>query len=167
VIKLFATADAALAAALRWLIILLMATMTVVVFSQVLFRYAFNIPLSWSEELARFAFVWLCLLGTAYLVRGHQHLRVAAIESIVSSKVRVVLRVLQYAGALLCTGVFLRGGIGIVRNEWSQLSPATQVPMGYVYSVIPITAALMLLWIVANAIVEIRSAFVPPAIDPD
>jgi TRAP-type C4-dicarboxylate transport system permease small subunit len=159
VFKLFATIDSVLATALRWAMIVMMATMTLVVFAQVLFRYALNVPLGWSEELSRFAFVWLCFLGAAYLVRGQQHLRVTAIEAKVPHGTRVVLRLVQYAGALLCTVVFLLGGIGIVGNEWTQVSPATGLGMGYVYGVIPLAAALMLLWILASAIAEIGSGF--------
>ncbi len=163
-LKLFAAIDAALAAALRWTMIVMMATMSIVVFAQVFFRYVFNAPLDWSEELSRFAFVWLCFLGAAYLVRGHQHLRVTAIETKMPRAVRAVLRVIQYVAALLCTIVFLRGGIDIVGNEWGQTSPATGRGMGYVYLVIPIAAALMVLWIAVSAIAEFRSGFAPDAV---
>ncbi len=164
--KLFVAIDSVLATALRWLMIVMMATMTIVVFAQVLFRYALNVPLGWSEELSRFAFVWLCFLGAAYLVRGQQHLRVTAIEANVPRGARAILRLVQYAGALLCTGVFLLGGIGIVGNEWSQVSPATGIGMGYVYGVIPVAAALMLLWTLASAIVEIGSGLRHSAPEP-
>ena len=172
--KLFAAIDSLLATTLRWVMIVMMATMTIAVFAQVLFRYLLNAPLSWSEELSRFAFVWLCFLGAAYLVRDGQHLRVTAIESNVPRGARAVLRVIQYVGALLCIAVFLHGGIGIVGNEWGQVSPATGLRMGYVYGVIPVAAALMVLWTVASAIAEIRRGFEPdvpgpsrPADDPE
>jgi TRAP-type C4-dicarboxylate transport system permease small subunit len=165
-LKLFVAIDSALATALRWIMIVMMTVMTVVVFAQVLFRYALNAPLGWSEELSRFAFVWLCFLGTAYLVRGRQHLRVTVIEASVPRRVRAVLRVIQYAGALFCTIVFLLGGIGIVGNEWSQVAPATGLTMGYVYGVIPVTAGLMVIWILASAAVEIGSGFRRPDTAP-
>ena len=161
--RFFSIADSLAAAGLRWLIILLMAAMAVVVFLQVLFRYLFNVPLSWSEELSRFAFVWVSFLGAAFLVRGDQHLRVTAVESVAGTRIRAALRIVQYVGALLCTGMFLYGGIAILGNEWGQSSPATQLRMGYVYAVIPFAAALMLFWIVASAVREIRSGFRPPA----
>jgi TRAP-type C4-dicarboxylate transport system permease small subunit len=174
VFKLFAAIDSLLATILRWVMIAMMATMTTVVFAQVLFRYLLNVPLGWSEELSRFAFVWLCFLGAAYLVRDQQHLRVTAIESKVQRGARAVLRVVQYVGALVCAVVFLRGGVGIVGNEWGQVSPATGLRMGYVYGVIPVAAALMVLWIIATAIAEIRRGFKPdaphasrPADDPE
>ncbi len=165
--KLFAAIDSVLATALRWVMIVMMATMTIVVFAQVLFRYVLNAPLGWSEELSRFAFVWLSFLGAAWLVRGQQHLSVTAIESNVPHGMRVVLRLIQYVGALLCIVVFLRGGVGIVVNEWAQVSPATGLRMGYVYAVIPIAAALMLVWLVASAVNELRSGFKPAPSPPE
>ena len=153
--KSIAVLNSVLASAVRWMIILLMAAMTGVVFIQVIFRYLLDYSLSWSEELSRFAFIWLCFLGTAYLVLGNRHLRVTIVEDIVPRGVRVALRVLQYLAALFCTAIFLDGGVDIAGNEWRQLSPALQLPMGYVYLIIPIAAALMALWIVTTAVCEI------------
>jgi TRAP-type C4-dicarboxylate transport system permease small subunit len=162
-LRLFAAIDALLATILRWVMIVMMAMMTTAVFAQVFFRYLLNVPLGWSEELSRFAFVWLCFLGAAYLVRAQQHLRVTIIESNVPRGARAALRVVQYVGALFCAVVFLRGGIGIVGDEWGQVSPATGLRMGYVYGVIPVAAALMVLWIIASGIAEIRRGLKPDA----
>src|ERR687892_2491350 len=49
--------------------VLLFATMIVVVFYEVVSRYLFNAPTFWSGELARYAMVWLVLLGMAIAVR--------------------------------------------------------------------------------------------------
>ena len=48
--------------------------------------------------------------------------------------------------------LFLVGGIALATNEWSQLAPAMQIPMGWVYVVIPISAILMATWIVLQTI---------------
>lgn len=166
-LNLFAVLDAVLARVARWAIIVMMAAMTVAVFLQVLFRYLFDTPLSWSEELSRFAFVWVCFLGAAVLVRGNQHIRVTIVEDVVPFRVRVVLRVLQYLGALICMWVFLQGGLGITWNEWSQLAPATQIPMGWIYLIVPLSAGLMLVWLVASAVSEFRAGFAPlPGVVP-
>ena len=53
---------------LRWAIILLMISMTVIVFLQVVFRYIWDAPLGWSEEVSRFLFVWVTFLAAANLV---------------------------------------------------------------------------------------------------
>lgn len=147
--EFFARLDTAIAAAVRWIIILMMAMMTILVFLQVLFRYLFNTPLGWSEEFARFAFVWLSFLGAASLVRSDGHIRVSLVVDWLPDRGWIVARAIQYAGALLCIVIFLVGGLGLTRAEWSQLAPATQLEMGYVYAVIPVSAVLMLVWVFA------------------
>jgi TRAP-type C4-dicarboxylate transport system permease small subunit len=47
---------------------------------------------------------------------------------------------------LVCVFFFLVGGIELTRNEWRQLAPAMEIPMGWVYIAIPVSAALMALW---------------------
>ena len=50
--------------------------MAVVVFLQVIFRYVLNLPLFWTEELARYCLVWASLLGSAVAVKRGQHIAV-------------------------------------------------------------------------------------------
>ena len=63
----------------EYFIIGLMAAMCLVLLAQVISRYLFGKPLTWSEELARYMFVWLALLGSAWCGRGHIHVRMTAL----------------------------------------------------------------------------------------
>ena len=47
-----------------WVVSLSLIALVVVVFLQVFYRYIFAAPITWSEEMARFIFVWIALLGT-------------------------------------------------------------------------------------------------------
>ncbi|TDI43997.1 MAG: TRAP transporter small permease subunit [Acidobacteria bacterium] len=47
--------------------------MVAVTFSQVIFRYVFRVSLDWSEELARFLFMWLAALSSAYAFKTKSH----------------------------------------------------------------------------------------------
>jgi TRAP-type C4-dicarboxylate transport system permease small subunit len=145
--KFLVQLDKTVAAIVRWIIIVMMAMMTILVFLQVLFRYLFDTPLGWSEEIARFAFVWLSFLGAASLVRSDGHIRVSLLVDALPKTGWIMARAIQYVGALLCVVVFLIGGIGLTKAEWSQLAPATQLNMGYIYLVIPAAATLMVVWI--------------------
>jgi len=58
---------------LELLLCLLMAAIVIVTFSQVVFRYALEHSLSWSEETARFLFMWLTMLGAAYAFKLKSH----------------------------------------------------------------------------------------------
>lgn len=58
------------------LMIILLAAATLIVFSQVIMRYAFEASLSWSEESARYLFIWLIYLGISYCAKHDRHIRV-------------------------------------------------------------------------------------------
>ncbi len=147
--------NSVLTSAVRWLIIVMMATMTCVVFAQVMARYFFNFSLSWSEEVARFAFVWLSFIGAAILIRRDEHIRVSMFVDMLPTPLWAVFRALQYVGVLICLYFFVVGGFKLSEAEWSQLAPATQIPMGWVYLVIPGSSLLMLLWTLCAMAVDI------------
>jgi TRAP-type transport system small permease protein len=163
VINILTKLDRALTGAVRWVVILMMALMTAVVFSQVLARYFFNFSLSWSEEIARFAFVWLSFMGAAILVRRDEHIRVTMVVDALPTPVWAITRALEYTGVLICLYFFVSGGLSLTEAEWSQLAPATQIPMGWIYLVIPIASGLMLLWTLSAIAVDlVRGRPVPP-----
>jgi TRAP-type C4-dicarboxylate transport system permease small subunit len=136
----------------RWVVIVLMFVMTVAVFLQILFRYVFNIPLGWSEEMARFSFVWVSFFGASALMRVREHINVSVFVDRFPPRLRTVAVFLANICALICVYFFLVGGIALTSNEWRQLAPAMEIPMGWVYLAIPISSALMVVWIVIQTI---------------
>ena len=56
------------------LMVLLLSAMVVLVFGNVVLRYAFNSGITISEEMSRWAFVWLTFLGAIVALREHAHL---------------------------------------------------------------------------------------------
>lgn len=86
----------------EWFIIFLMAFMCVDLLAQVIFRYVFGTPLTWSEELARYLFVWIALFGSAWCGRGHIHVRMTAVTSLLPAGFN---RVLQIAISIFCAAI--------------------------------------------------------------
>ena len=138
--------DEFLAAVFRYAVILSMALITVVVFVQVVFRYVLDLPLSWSEEVARFGFVWLVFLGAGLLTRMADHIWVTSFIEAFPPRLRNVLAAVVEASIVFCGVIYFVGGMRIARNEWSQLSPAIEAQMGIIYTVIPLSAAFIILW---------------------
>jgi TRAP-type C4-dicarboxylate transport system permease small subunit len=144
-------------AVIRWVIIGLMFLMTVVVFAQIFFRYVFNVPLGWSEELARFAFVWVSFMGASALMRVREHINVTVFIDVMPKRLKASCALAANLCAMLCVYFFLVGGIELTRNEWGQLAPALQIPMGWVYLAIPIAASLMGVWVLLQTIESARA----------
>lgn len=146
--SLFSQVQRAIDAAVRWLIIALMGVMTVTVSLQILFRYVFNVPLGWSEEAARFAFVWVAFFGASALLRTREHINVTVFTDRFPARLRTACVLVANLCGLVCIYFFLVGGIDLTRNEWNQLAPALEIPMGWVYLAIPVSGAFMALWAV-------------------
>ena len=137
---------------IRWIIIVLMFFMTVTVSLQIVFRYVFNIPLGWSEEVARFSFVWVSFFGASALMRVREHINVTIFVDRFPPRLRSGAVLGANLCGLICIYFFLIGGIALTTNEWGQLAPAMQIPMGWVYLVIPVSAGLMAIWMVSHTI---------------
>jgi TRAP-type C4-dicarboxylate transport system permease small subunit len=136
----------------RWIVIVLMLAMTVLVFLQIVFRYVFNVPLGWSEEMARFSFVWVSFLGASALMQLREHINVRVFLDRFPPRLQAACVLAASVCALVCVYFFLAGGIALTTNEWHQLAPATELPMGWVYLVIPVSAALMGLWVIIQTL---------------
>jgi TRAP-type C4-dicarboxylate transport system permease small subunit len=131
--------------AVQLVIILMFAVLIGTVFYQVLGRYLFNAPPSWSEELARFLQVWIALLASALCIHQSMHLGVDYLLHAVPPRGRAALEVLVHvmvSGFLL---LLLVQGVKILDVASVQTSPAMGINMWYAYLAVPVGAALMLL----------------------
>ena len=136
-----------LAAVERGVLAGLMAGIALTTFVQVVSRYAFNLPLQWSEEVARFFLVWVTFVGSGTLLRDATgHPKVDTLEQSVSSRARSVLAAVSRALILIGCLAMAWGGVRMVALQWAQTSPSTEVSMGIVYLCIPAGALLGVLW---------------------
>jgi len=141
-------------AMLRLLIIMIIAIMVVAVLAQVFSRYALNFSLNWSEELARICMICLVFLGTAVLTRRNEHLSVTTIIDLFPQRVfHLCIGGAQLVG-IICTTYLAQGAWSALNREWAQLTPALQLPFGFIYSVIFVAICIMLIWLVLNLVRE-------------
>ena len=122
-----------------------MALMTILVFIQVVMRYVFSNSLSWSEELARFIFLWLSWIGASYAVKVRSHFRVEMFANMVKGRARVwfeyfVLIVWFVFSFILA---WLGTELVIFLADTGQASAAMDIPMTWPYASVPVGCALM------------------------
>ena len=67
-------------------IVPLMFLMSIIIFVQVVMRYVFHSSLTWSEEMARYLFVWLVYFSVAYTAKKEAHIRIDAAINIYPKK---------------------------------------------------------------------------------
>lgn len=124
----------------------LMAALVVDVVWQVVTRFVLPQPSSFTDELARFLLIWVGLLGAAYASGQRLHLAIDLVSDRLSPRRRQLLGVVIEAVILaFAVGVLLIGGWKLVSLTLllGQSSAALGVPLGYVYSVLPLSGAIM------------------------
>ena len=119
-----------------YICIVLMSAMALILFVQVVMRYVLQSSLSWSEELARYLFVWLVYLGISYGAKIMKHIKIDAALSFFPAKSRPYVVLL---GELIFLGFSLYicyASYGLVRKQIliGQTSPAMQMPMWILYA---------------------------------
>jgi TRAP-type C4-dicarboxylate transport system permease small subunit len=123
-----------------------MAALVVDVIWQVVTRFFLAQPSSFTDELARFLLIWVGLLGAAYAVGQRLHLAIDLISDRVDARRRQLLGVMiELVVLTFAVGVLLVGGWRLMALTLllGQTSASLGVPLGYVYSVLPLSGAIM------------------------
>ncbi|MFF0830803.1 TRAP transporter small permease [Brevibacillus sp. NPDC003359] len=130
---------------LRFFIIALLAIMVIAVFLQVLFRFLLDQPLAWTEEVARYLLIWITFLGSAYAMSIKAHIGTEYIQKYLSPRMNKLVLVIAALCSLIFFLVMVQQGYVLSARSMTQTSPTLLVPMGYVYMVIPISGALLIM----------------------
>jgi TRAP-type C4-dicarboxylate transport system permease small subunit len=143
------------------LLVLLFGLLVIDVLWQVFSRYFLKGSYSFTEELARFLLIWLSVLGAAYLNARREHLSMDFIYARLSERNQLRLSVFSESVIFLFAFlVMLVGGSNLVyiTMHLDQLSGTLQVPLGYVYSILPVSGFLIMCF----SIYHIRCLFRNP-----
>jgi len=126
-----------LLAQIDWLLdkvtLTLLILLNLVVGLQIFSRYVLNHSLFWSEELARYMFIWLVFLSGAMVLRQDRHIQVTVFVDLLPAAVRGAVLIL---GDLLMLGFSLTvcvEGIRLSRLVWTVLTAAMEIPWALVY----------------------------------
>ncbi len=119
---------------LEWLLLLLLATMVVLVFSNVFMRYAFNSGITVSEELSRWLFVWLTFLGAIVAVRERGHLGTDMLTSRLGPFGKRVCLGLGQLLMLYATWLLLSGSWQQMTINMDVEAPVTGASVGFFYA---------------------------------
>lgn len=131
------------------LCVILVAIVTVT-FIQVLFRYLFHLSLAWSEELARYLFLWLAALASAYAFKTRSHFALRFLVNRFQKKIQDALGALVTLIISLFLAVFIWKSVAFTFSMANQVSPSTQMSMALPYSSAVVGGALMLYYVLRN-----------------
>jgi TRAP-type C4-dicarboxylate transport system permease small subunit len=127
------------------------AVMSILVIAQVVLRYVFNDPLTWSEEMARIFFIYLSFIGIGAAYGRRRHMFIDAFIIVLPAKMK---RAVRYAVTGIASA-FLLAVIVITARSMAELyrvditTPALEYPMAFVYLVIPLglSALITQMWL--------------------
>ncbi len=137
--------------ALESICIFLLLTTIAVTLTQVFFRYALNASLSWPEEMARWAFVWLVFIGMALGVHQDTHISLDLLSRKVGGPWKTALTIFRQVVICATSIALLRHGIDLV-DRATYVSPALEWHFRYLYLAVPCGAALNLLYLVRRRV---------------
>ncbi len=133
--------------------IVLFGLMVIVGSYQIITRYFFNKPSTVSEELLTFSFVWMALLASAYVFGIRDHMRMGFLADKIQGKGRIVLdiviEILILVFALL---TLVWGGSAIMQLSMQQMTASLGVPMGYIYTILPVSGVAIVVYSILNII---------------
>ena len=135
---------------------ILLSFLTIITFSQVVARYVFEAPLSWSEELARFILLWLAMLSAAYGFKIKTHFALMFIVNRTSFKFRIYVYFYVTLIVSIFLIIFIYYSFIFVMGVNGHLAPALQIPMEIPYSSTIVGGILMLYYVLINLVDEIK-----------
>ncbi len=141
-------------------LVILMALAVIIVTAQVVTRYVLKVPLPWSEEIARYLFLWLTWVGASYATKERKHINIDVVYQmlsplgqkfclIVSTLVWIVFLVIMSILSVQLTSSVFAGG---------QIAVGSGIPMWIPYAAIPTGMILMLFRLLQNCYHDLKAA---------
>ena len=132
---------------LTWLMVGTVAILIVPVTLQIISRYTQLIPSwIWTEELSRFLFIWMVMLGAMIGIREHSHFEVDVWPDL-GPKATALLRIVSDVFVLVFALVFVWWGIEFVRFGWDQLSELAELPMPWIFLAWPMAGVTWVIFL--------------------
>ncbi len=143
----------------RWALIVILAAMSLITFTNVSLRFLTDESIIWAEEVSRHLMIWLTFLGAGLVLRAGGHIAVDNLQDRLPPRGG---RILRLALVLVMFAFFLAmawQGVSYILFAWEQTTAVLQIPFGFVYAALPVGFALMmyhLLRVAASFVLERR-----------
>jgi TRAP-type C4-dicarboxylate transport system permease small subunit len=135
----------------------LMGVLIVPVSLQIFSRYLGFIPrYIWTEELARFCFIWIILVGATIAVRDGTHFTADFLPHPASRRLEAVMRIVSDFAIALVAVIFVWWGWPLVQFGLLQESEMAELPMVYIYAAWPFAGISWLLFLADRLVDHVR-----------
>ena len=124
---------------------LILAALTAAVFLQVVLRYLGRAGFEGLDEVPRYLFVWLVMIGAAAAAYRGEHTALHYFRDKLTPRGHAVTRVVTTGASILLFGAMIKESHLLVPNAQLQSSPGLGLPLGYVYAAVPVGAILIVI----------------------
>jgi TRAP-type C4-dicarboxylate transport system permease small subunit len=132
---------------LTWLMVATVAALVFPVSLQIISRYTALIPsYIWTEELSRFLFIWMVMLGAMIGIKEGTHFEVDIWPEL-GRRGNALLKIVSHLFVLIFALVFVVWGIKFVEFGWYQESELAELPMPFIFVAWPLTGATWLVFL--------------------
>ena len=146
----------AYAALLSWLLVLSVGVLVIPVSLQIFSRYTALIPsYIWTEEMARFLFIWTIMIGAMVGIRESQHFEVDVWPDL-SRRSEAMVRILARLGVLAMAVVFVWAGLEFTRFAWNRTSELADLPLWMIHVAWPVAGVTWIVFAGEQIIDEMR-----------
>ncbi len=135
------------------LFIILMLDVSVQIISRVFFRS----PLIFSEELARFLYIWIIFSGIGWVYKTRSNIALDLVVNYFSKKQKCIFDIVSNVVTIIAFAIMIYWGIQFVEFQWINPAPAMRFSMGIVYSIAPVSMAVAILRIVQLIIQDFKT----------
>lgn len=136
------------------------AVMVIVMIYQVVLRYCLSSANSWSEELARYLFIYDVMIAAAIATRKNSHLQVDFLINLLEPKVKYIFTIVATLAGIVFLGFLFNYSLTLCQTAANNISAGLKVSMSIPYACMPIGAALMILTsleVIFHNIMQIRA----------
>ena len=152
---------------LKWLLAALMGLIIVPVALQVLSRYTGIIPrYIWTEEVARFCFVWIIMIGSMIAVRDKAHFEVDVLPQPKTSRGRAIGGLIVHGGMLLMAVAFAWYGVEFAKFGFIQTSEMSGINMLSIYISFPLAGVTWAVFLLEKLVADVRLLRAPAVTEP-
>ncbi|MGH6816617.1 MAG: TRAP transporter small permease [Hyphomicrobiaceae bacterium] len=144
---------------LSWLLVFSVGILVIPVSLQIFSRYTALIPtFDWTEEMARFLFIWTIMIGAMIGVRESTHFEVDVWPDM-PPRPTAFVRLVSRFGILVAALVFVTAGLQFTKFAWNRISELAELPLWLIHMAWPITGATWLIFLGEQMLDDLKTVF--------
>jgi TRAP-type transport system small permease protein len=141
----------------------ILAAMTLAVFVQVVFRFVGSAGIDGLDEVPRYLFVWLVMIGAAAAMYRGEHTLLDFFVMKLPPRGRALVAVVTHAAGIALFLSMIKTSLVLVPNAQLQISAGLELPLGYVYAAVPVGAVLIIIPMAWRLVAALRDLWQKPS----